>query len=67
MDHVDEEKYEISVDVHGMRDGPRLGRLRVLNMVNLWAWKYYHISMNLIQKIFHYLLLAWNYKNPLFL
>lgn len=35
MDHVDEEKYEITVDVHGVRDGPRLGRLRVLNMVNL--------------------------------
>ncbi|KAK4782495.1 hypothetical protein SAY86_016597 [Trapa natans] len=32
MDRVDEEKYEILVDVHGMRDGPRLGRLRVLNM-----------------------------------
>ncbi|OWM63832.1 protein BREAST CANCER SUSCEPTIBILITY 1 homolog [Punica granatum] len=32
MGHVDEQKYEITVDVHGMRDGPRLGRLRVLNM-----------------------------------
>lgn len=28
---VDEEKYEISVDIHGIRDGPRLGRLRVQN------------------------------------
>ncbi|KAL2341101.1 hypothetical protein Fmac_009041 [Flemingia macrophylla] len=30
-DPVDEERYEISVDIHGIRDGPRLGRLRVLN------------------------------------
>ncbi|KAL5716339.1 hypothetical protein ACHQM5_018050 [Ranunculus cassubicifolius] len=28
---VCEEKYEINVDIHGIRDGPRLGRLRVLN------------------------------------
>lgn len=33
MEHVEEEKYEIAVDVHGMRNGPRLGRLRALNMV----------------------------------
>lgn len=29
--HVDEEQYEITVDVHGIRDGPRCGRLRLLN------------------------------------
>ncbi|KAF7842918.1 protein BREAST CANCER SUSCEPTIBILITY 1-like protein isoform X1 [Senna tora] len=28
---VDEEPYEITVDIHGIRDGPRLGRLRILN------------------------------------
>uniref|UniRef100_A0A7N0U2N0 BRCT domain-containing protein n=1 Tax=Kalanchoe fedtschenkoi TaxID=63787 RepID=A0A7N0U2N0_KALFE len=28
---VDEEKYEITVDIHGIKDGPRLGRVRVLN------------------------------------
>ncbi|TKY71943.1 BREAST CANCER SUSCEPTIBILITY 1-like [Spatholobus suberectus] len=31
MDPVDEEHYEINVDIHGIRDGPRLGRLRILN------------------------------------
>ncbi|CAL0334681.1 unnamed protein product [Lupinus luteus] len=31
MGHVDEERYEINVDIHGIRGGPRLGRLRVLN------------------------------------
>ncbi|XP_027338663.1 protein BREAST CANCER SUSCEPTIBILITY 1 homolog [Abrus precatorius] len=31
MNPVDEEGYEINVDIHGIRDGPRLGRLRVLN------------------------------------
>ncbi|KAH6825657.1 hypothetical protein C2S53_017629 [Perilla frutescens var. hirtella] len=28
---VDEEQFEISVDIHGIRDGPKLGRLRLLN------------------------------------
>ncbi|XP_021662104.2 protein BREAST CANCER SUSCEPTIBILITY 1 homolog isoform X2 [Hevea brasiliensis] len=31
MELVQEEKYEILVDIHGIRDGPRLGRLRILN------------------------------------
>ncbi|XP_059438503.1 protein BREAST CANCER SUSCEPTIBILITY 1 homolog isoform X2 [Corylus avellana] len=31
MELVDEEPYEIAVDIHGIRDGPRLGRLRLLN------------------------------------
>ncbi|XP_028759187.1 protein BREAST CANCER SUSCEPTIBILITY 1 homolog isoform X1 [Neltuma alba] len=31
MEPVDEERYEINVDIHGIQDGPRLGRLRVLN------------------------------------
>ncbi|KAM7500529.1 hypothetical protein LguiA_024943 [Lonicera macranthoides] len=29
--HVDEQPYEIAVDIHGIRDGPRLGRLRLIN------------------------------------
>ncbi|KAJ4824240.1 hypothetical protein Tsubulata_018061 [Turnera subulata] len=28
---VPEEQYEITADIHGIRDGPRLGRLRLLN------------------------------------
>uniref|UniRef100_A0A2N9G1B9 BRCT domain-containing protein n=1 Tax=Fagus sylvatica TaxID=28930 RepID=A0A2N9G1B9_FAGSY len=31
MQLVDEEPYEITVDIHGIRDGPQLGRLRLLN------------------------------------
>ncbi|KAK6932119.1 BRCT domain [Dillenia turbinata] len=31
MEPVDEEQYEIKLDIHGNRDGPRLGRLRILN------------------------------------
>ncbi|KAF5176010.1 Breast cancer susceptibility 1-like protein [Thalictrum thalictroides] len=31
MEPVAEEGYQISVDVHGIRDGPQLGRLRVMN------------------------------------
>lgn len=32
---VDEKYYEIEVDVHGIRNGPSLGRLRLLNKVTL--------------------------------
>lgn len=31
MEPVDEKRYEITADIHGVRDGPRLGRLRVLD------------------------------------
>ncbi|XP_052179394.1 protein BREAST CANCER SUSCEPTIBILITY 1 homolog isoform X2 [Diospyros lotus] len=31
MEPVNEQPYEIALDIHGIRDGPRLGRLRVLN------------------------------------
>lgn len=34
MEQIEEERFEISLDVHGIRDGPQLGRLRVLNNVN---------------------------------
>lgn len=34
MQIVDEEPYEITVDIHGIKDGPRLGRLRLLNQVS---------------------------------
>lgn len=33
MEPVDEERYEITVDTHGIKDGPRLGRQRLLNKV----------------------------------
>lgn len=31
MKHVDEESYEIGVDIHGIKNGPRLGRLGLIN------------------------------------
>ncbi|KAK1282722.1 hypothetical protein QJS10_CPB22g00118 [Acorus calamus] len=31
MTMVDEEQYEIKVDRHGIKDGPQLGRLRIIN------------------------------------
>lgn len=33
MKLVNEEPYEINVDIYGIRDGPRLGRLRLQNKV----------------------------------
>lgn len=33
---VDEERYEVNVDIHGIKDGPRLGRLRVVNKVRIF-------------------------------
>ena len=33
MEQIKEERFEITLDVHGSRDGPQLGRLRVLNNV----------------------------------
>lgn len=33
MEPVDEEKFEITVDVHGISGGPKLGRLKAINKV----------------------------------
>lgn len=33
MKLVNEEPYEINVDIYGIRDGPRLGRIRLQNKV----------------------------------
>lgn len=33
MEPADEMKFEVSTDVHGTADGPRLGRQRVINKV----------------------------------
>lgn len=37
MGLVDEKYYEIEVDVHGIRNGPNLGRLRLMNKVFLFS------------------------------
>ncbi|XWS40447.1 hypothetical protein CRYUN_Cryun18bG0141000 [Craigia yunnanensis] len=39
MKPVDELQYEITIDVHGIRDGPRVGRLILLNKVGS-SWGY---------------------------
>ncbi|KAK4491567.1 hypothetical protein RD792_002319 [Penstemon davidsonii] len=51
---VDEQPYEIAVDIHGVKDGPRLGRLRLLNKAHtpdldrnlqLFRSEYRHIEL----------------------
>jgi hypothetical protein len=37
MEPVDEQKFEVNIDVHGTSEGPRLGRHRVINKVALFA------------------------------
>lgn len=32
-EHVPEQQYEVTVDIHGIRDGPRLGRHRLIHKV----------------------------------
>ncbi|XP_028187915.1 protein BREAST CANCER SUSCEPTIBILITY 1 homolog isoform X1 [Glycine soja] len=46
MGPIDEECYEINVDIHGIRDGPRLGRLRVLNKQPklFYGYKFYFMG-----------------------
>ncbi|WVY93974.1 hypothetical protein V8G54_033062 [Vigna mungo] len=46
MNPVGEERYEINVDIHGIRDGPRLGRLRVLNKQPklFYGYKFYFMG-----------------------
>ncbi|KOM53557.1 hypothetical protein LR48_Vigan09g221600 [Vigna angularis] len=46
MNPVGEERYETNVDIHGIRDGPRLGRLRVLNKQPklFYGYKFYFMG-----------------------
>jgi BRCA1-associated RING domain protein 1 len=43
MEPVDELKSEVSTDVHGTAEGPRLGRQRVINRVRVFAIAMYSI------------------------
>lgn len=43
MEPVDELKFEVSTDVHGTAEGPRLGRQRVINKVRVFAIVMYSI------------------------
>jgi BRCA1-associated RING domain protein 1 len=36
MEPVDEQKFEVATDVHGVTGGPRLGRQRVINKVTFF-------------------------------
>lgn len=57
---VDEKYYEIEVDVHGIRNGPSLGRLRLLNKVmillsRILAFQLYQALNELqLQPCWHY-------------
>lgn len=35
MEPVSEEQFEIGIDIHGVNNSPRFGRLRVMNKVSL--------------------------------
>lgn len=48
MEHVNEERYEINVDIHGMRNGPRLGRQRVINMVGIYFIQPHHLFLTVV-------------------
>lgn len=41
---VDEEKYEITVDVHGISRCPRLGRLKEINKVILTRFFFHAVA-----------------------
>ena len=43
MEPVDEMRFEISTDVHGTAEGPRLGRLRVINKVSIFRCYVLHL------------------------
>ena len=43
MEPVDEVRFEVTTDVHGVREGPKLGRQRVINKVRLCALVAYSI------------------------
>lgn len=47
---VDEETYEITVDVHGISRGPQLGRLRLIHKVSFSPFVFFTLLLN-IQKI----------------
>lgn len=46
---IDEQQYEIKIDTHGIMDGPKLGRLRILNKVT--SFSRFIINNKLIKSI----------------
>lgn len=55
MEPVDELKFEVSTDVHGTAEGPRLGRQRVINKVRVFA-----IAMYSSSYLIFYIVTAYN-------
>ena len=47
-EYVCEEPYEISIDVHGTRQGPYIGRQRALNKVCLFSLRYNILDKSII-------------------
>lgn len=43
MEPVDEQRFEVTVDVHGTSEGPMLGRQRVIHKVTYFAIVTYSI------------------------
>ena len=54
---ADEEQFEISVDIHGIGNGPKLGRLRLLNKVDLLLLMNLPSSLCLLSKLFTWLMI----------
>lgn len=53
MEPIDEHKFEVTTDVHGITDGPRLGRCRVIDRVNISCHCYVpHFLARITKKIF---------------
>jgi hypothetical protein len=46
MEPVDEVRFEVTTDVHGVSEGPKLGRQRVINKVRLCALVAYSIWLS---------------------
>lgn len=44
-EYVDEQQYEIKIDTHGIVDGPKLGRLRILNKVTSFSRFQVHFNL----------------------
>lgn len=49
---IDEEPYEISLDNHDCSDGPKTGRLRVLNNVCSFSLSYHFVNIFLLNGLF---------------
>lgn len=53
MKLVDETPYEITCDIHGVQNGPRLGRLRLLNEVRFIKSHFLPQVTHNFMKLFH--------------